>query len=617
MPQPAVEVVRDVRVPTAMPGSTLSADVYRPVSVSPTPALVTVVPYRKDFAGGLALDGPARWFAAHGYASVVVDLRGTGSSDGVRRPEFDPGEADDALAAIAWAAAQDWCDGAVGMWGHSYSATITMRAASHRPPALRAIIPLMHGLDPGHDTVHPDGARGDLHALVNRGTSMLVQQLLPPLADVRDPAELARWQTRLHETEPIFLDFARHGPAAPVWRERAIDGESIVVPALCVGGWQDAFPDATIRAYERMRGPKRLLVGPWGHVLPQDSGAAPVDFLTVALRWWDRWLRGVEVPDEPPVTLYVDGPEPTWRGYESWPPSRDIAPVATVLDDAEPDDDAAEYRPDPTAGALRGLPGLCLGESCPPLDQHDDDLRSVCATSDPLTADLLIAGRTEVHVKLDHADPVRRLTIRLSQVDADGRSTLVTAGVLCPPVASASHRVVLRPVACLVPAGSRLRVAVGDADFPRLTPLSKPNRLRVCGVELSVPTTSLAEGVPVTPDRLPTTPPARATGWTITRDELHDGVAIAVTTRGSGEHPWHGYRFETLAELQAAVDRTAPADATANGTHRASLWLRTGEHVTATATVRCTQTALWARGDVVIDDVVTYSREWATTLAPE
>lgn len=614
MSQRVVEVVRDVRVPTTTPGVTLSADVYRPVPAAPVPALVTVLPYRKDFAGGLALDGPARWFAAHGYASVVVDLRGTGSSDGVRRPEFDPGEADDALAAIAWAAAQHWCDGNVGMWGHSYSATITMRAASRRPPALRAIIPLMHGLDPGHDTVHPDGVRGDLHALVNRGTSMLVQQLLPPLTDVRDPAELARWQTRLHETEPIFLDFARHGPSSPVWRERAIDGEAIEVPALCVGGWQDAFPDAMIRAYERMRGPKKLLVGPWGHVLPQDSGAAPVDFLSLALRWWDQWLRGLDtgVTAEPPVTLYVDGPAPMWRGYESWPPPGDIAPVATVLD-TEP----GEWQPDPTAGALRGLPGLCLGESCPPQDQHDDDLRSVCATSDPLTADLPIAGRTEVLVKLEHADPLRRLSVRLSQVDADGRSTLVTAGVWRPPAASASHRVVLRPVACRVPAGRRLRVAVSDADFPRLTPLSEPSRLRVSGVELSVPTTDPDAGVPVTLDDLPAAQPARTTGWTITRDELHDGVEVAVTTRGDGDHPWHGYHFETHGELRAAVRRADPAAATASGTHRASVWLHTGEHVTATATVRCTQTTLRAHGEVVIDDRVTYSREWETTLAPE
>lgn len=618
-----VEVVRDVRIPTGEPGVTLSADLHLPVTAERVPALVTVVPYRKDFFGGLAHDGPARWFAERGYASVLVDLLGVGSSDGVRRPEFDPGEADDALAAIDWAAGQDWCDGAVGMWGHSYGATITMRAASRRPPHLRAIIPLMHGLDPGRDTVHPDGARGDLHALVNRGTSMLVQQLLPPLAAPVSRHELDRWRARLHDTEPVFLDYARHGPGDPVWRERAIDGDAVVTPALCVGGWHDAFPGPMIQAYERMRGPKKLLVGPWGHVLPQDSGNAPIDFLGLALRWWDHWLRGEDngVMAEPPVTLYVAGAFPAWRGYDTWPPAEDVAPVATTLD-REPDSrDAVAYRPDPTAGTLRGLPGLCLGESCPPQEQHDDDLRSVCATSDPLPEDLLVTGRTEVLVKLagdrdGRLDRVRRLVVRLCQVDDAGRSTLVTGGVLCPATPSASHRVVLRPVACQVPAGRRLRVAIGDADFPRLTPLVAPSSLRVVGVELAVPTVRRSAGAVVLVPALPEPGRNGPTGWTVTRDQVHDGVEVEVVSRAQGENPWHGYTFEAESELCASVRRAAPAASLMRGTTRATVWLGSGDRVGATATVRCTQTTLWARGEVVVDDLVVYSREWTATLAP-
>ncbi len=613
-----VEVVRDVRIPTADPRITLSADLYRPITTERVPALVTVVPYRKDFVGGLAHDGPARWFAERGYAGLLVDLRGIGSSDGVRRPEFDPGEADDAVAAIDWATAQDWCDGAVGMWGHSYGATVTMRAASRRPSGLRAIIPLMHGLDPGRDTVHPDGARGDLHALVNRGTSMLVQQLLPPLGQ-NSTVELHRWHTRLHDTEPIFLDFARYGPGDPVWRDRAIDGEAIVVPALCVGGWRDAFPDGLIQAYERMRGPKKLMVGPWGHVLPQDSGVAPIDFLSLALRWWDHWLRDVDtgVMTEPPVTLYVEGARPMWRGYETWPPARDIAPVAATMDDM------VEFLPDPTAGALRGLPGLCLGESCPPHDQHDDDVRSVCATSDPLRADLVITGRTEVLVKLagdqdGRVDAVRRLVVRLTEVDDSGRSTLVTAGVLRPTTASASHRVVLRPVAYRVPAGRRLRVAISDADFPRLTPLASPSPLRVVGVELSVPTTNPAAGAPVDVAALPVprAPQERPTDWTITRDQARDGVEVAVESKAQGQNPWYGYRFETTGSLSASVRRTAPESVVMRGANSAVVWLGTGDKIVATATLRCTQTTLWARGEVTVDDLVVYSRTWEARIPP-
>ena len=109
---------------------------------------------------------------------------------------------------------QPWCDGSVGVWGLSYAANVALRTASRRPPALRAIIAVAHGLDPARDSVHPDGARGDLHALANRGSSLLLQQLLPPLTD-SSPAGRRRWRQRLREAEPAFLDYARHGPQRP------------------------------------------------------------------------------------------------------------------------------------------------------------------------------------------------------------------------------------------------------------------------------------------------------------------------------------------------------------------------------------------------------------------
>jgi hypothetical protein len=36
----------------------------------------------------------------------------------------------------------------------------------------------------------------------------------------------------------------------------------------------------------------------------------------------------------------------------------------------------------------------------------------------------------------------------------------------------------------------------------------------------------------------------------------------------------------------------------------------------ATATLRCTQTTLWARGEVTVDDLVVYSRTWEATISP-
>ena len=84
-----------------------------------------------------ALD-PATAVSA-GFAVVVQDVRGTGTSGGSFEPYVN--EADDGFDTIAWVAAQPWCDGRVVMSGMSYVGVVQWLAASRRPPALVALTP--------------------------------------------------------------------------------------------------------------------------------------------------------------------------------------------------------------------------------------------------------------------------------------------------------------------------------------------------------------------------------------------------------------------------------------------------------------------------------------------
>ena len=616
-------VERDLRIPTDEPGVTLSADVYRPATGEPVPALVTVSPYRKDYIAGATYEAPARWFAARGYASIVVDLRGTGASDGIRRPEFDPGDGDDAITAIGWAADQPWCDGAVGAWGISYAANTTLRAASRRPHALRAIIAVAHTLDAGRHSVHPDGARGDLHALVNRGTSMLLQQLLPPLVDYASPKAQARWRQRLHEAEPALLEYARRGPDDSSWSKAVIAGGAITVPALLFGGWRDSFADGLTEAFERLAGPKRLVVGPWGHLLPHESAHGPIDFLGLALEWWDQWLRGT--PPEPArESIVLSLGDDEWRAYDTWPPARDTrqfdAVGATLVPRqpaGPPPPPVGRYAPDATIGTLRGLPGLGLGESCPPQDQHDDDLRCVYATGEPLPAGLLIGGRPEVTLRLDQVAP--RIVVRLCAVDRTDRSTLISSGVLRPAADDREHHIVLPPAHLHLPAGARLRVTVSDADFPRLTPLATPVPFVVRELALQLPVVPDGVGRPVSlaaPEQPPPSRPVPAE-WTIARDPMRGRAEVTFASDTGPLVSRDGHRYRVRGRLGAEVSRDAPEAARCTGTHGAEVWLATGEHVSATVSVRCSQDAVYAQGRVAIDGLVISERRWRARLQRE
>ncbi|MBV8107923.1 MAG: CocE/NonD family hydrolase, partial [Hyphomicrobiales bacterium] len=107
-----IEVIENVFIPLR-DGTRLAARLWLPEEeLRPAPAVLEYIPYRKR-DGTRGRDEPMHsYFAAHGYASVRVDIRGSGDSDGRLEDEYLKLEQDDALEAIAWIAAQDWCDGA-------------------------------------------------------------------------------------------------------------------------------------------------------------------------------------------------------------------------------------------------------------------------------------------------------------------------------------------------------------------------------------------------------------------------------------------------------------------------------------------------------------------------
>lgn len=98
------------------------------------------LPYRHRDGTHSRDNGIHAYFAGHGYASIRVDIRGSGESEGVLLDEYLRQEQDDALDVIAWIARQPWSTGKVGMMGISWGGFNSLQVAARRPPALKAII---------------------------------------------------------------------------------------------------------------------------------------------------------------------------------------------------------------------------------------------------------------------------------------------------------------------------------------------------------------------------------------------------------------------------------------------------------------------------------------------
>ncbi|NEE24631.1 CocE/NonD family hydrolase, partial [Streptomyces sp. SID7982] len=122
----------DVRIPLS-DGTRLYARIWRPLTDEPVPALLEYLPYRlSDWTAPRDWQRHP-WYAGHGYASVRVDVRGHGNSEGLPGDEYDAQELADGVAVIHWLAQQEWCSGRVGMFGISWGGFNSLQIAALAP----------------------------------------------------------------------------------------------------------------------------------------------------------------------------------------------------------------------------------------------------------------------------------------------------------------------------------------------------------------------------------------------------------------------------------------------------------------------------------------------------
>lgn len=121
-------------------GTRLAAKLWCPQGAGPVPAILEYLPYRKHDGTRTRDNGLHEYLAGHGYACIRVDIRGTGESDGLIDDEYTVQEQIDGCDAVAWIAAQEWCDGQVAMIGISWGGFNGLQIAARQPPALKTII---------------------------------------------------------------------------------------------------------------------------------------------------------------------------------------------------------------------------------------------------------------------------------------------------------------------------------------------------------------------------------------------------------------------------------------------------------------------------------------------
>ncbi len=338
---------RDVAIPIS-DGITLDADIIRPDSGAPCPALLSVHAYDKQdqlsdlvpvgfsHARGHMEAGDAQFFARRGYAQIIANVRGTGGSGGLYE-ERGPRTISDICEAIAWVAGQDWCDGNLGMFGMSYFAIVQNLVAVRKPPALKAIFAPFGYTDLYRDRFYHGGILN--HAFM--------KMWLPTVSNLR-ARSILREQVGAEEYDQLleaaradpdimavpFLKHALENPVdtdtclvadilaqpldGPYFRQRSVDyAQKPEVPAYfgaCWGVYGLHLPGA-FRNWENWAGPKRMTIGP-----PVYLDRPIYQYQYESLRWFDHWLKGMDtgLDDDAPVKIFIDNTG-SWREADRWP----------------------------------------------------------------------------------------------------------------------------------------------------------------------------------------------------------------------------------------------------------------------------------------------------------
>lgn len=583
-------------------GSRLAARLWLPedAEARPVPAILEYIPYRKR-DGTRGRDEPMHgWFAAHGYAAIRVDMRGSGESDGLLEDEYLQRELDDACEVIAWLAAQPWCTGSVGMMGKSWGGFNCLQVAALNPPALKAIITVCSTDDRYADDIHFMGG-----TLLNDnlwwGSIMLAYQARPADPLLVGEAWRAQWQHRLDHLPFFPALWLAHQRRDAYWRHGSIceDFSAVQCPVFAVGGWGDAYTNAIPRLIEGLTVPRLGLIGPWAHIYPQDGVPGPaIGFLQEATRWWDHWLKGTDrgIMAEPMMRAFVEEWAPPGHrdpvpgrfvGEATWPSPMIVARTVylapgTLAAEAGPANEIAFTSPAWTGAAAGEWMGTGVnGEE--PADQRHDDAFSCCFDGEVLAERLELLGAPEIEVEIAADKPLAQLCARLCDVEPDGSSRRIAYAVF-----NLTHRDSHAEPEALVPGrfypirlklsdcgyalapGHRLRLALSTAYWPLIWPAPEPVTLTLrCPGRLTLPLRQAGADEPViafepalSAARTPTTKVAEGRMARTTSLDLLTDTATYVT---EGEGGLFGEGVLRFDEIDTTLSHSLRRELTVRG----------------------------------------------------
>lgn len=417
-------------------------------------------------------------FTSYGYACVIVDVRGTGASQGNRRMEFSPEEVQDGKDVVDWIISQPWSSGKVGTTGVSYLGTTAEMLLVNQHPAVKACIPRSNIYDLYGYVMFPGGvcqgpfidiwgyttncldnnnfkafggraklARGIHPVHKDKGRKMLNECIANHKNnfDVFKGLQQVKYRDDIQPHVQLSADaFSIHSN-----REKVANSGTAIYR---IGGWYDgALAKSCVEGYMNSANTVKVLVGPWDHG-PQ-SNVSPyahtkqvnLNVRIEMLRFFDYYLKGIEngINGEPAITYYTVAAE-DWNTANAWP-VKNIENKQLYLsfdnglttNTAQAKSGNLNYKIDYTASTgntsrWNSVTTLYMHGPTNYNNRAEDDKKLLCFTAAPLAQPIEITGHPVIKLNLAADATDATVFCYLEDVAPDGTVTYVTEGLFRP-----------------------------------------------------------------------------------------------------------------------------------------------------------------------------------------
>ncbi len=475
-----VAIEKSIMIPMR-DGVKLATDLYRPKDASGAlPTILIRLPYNKAAYRGATV--PADFFASHGYAVVVQDVRGKFASEGTFR--VYEGDMTDWSDTFDWIGKQSWSTGKIGTYGCSYLGEGQIIAAQQRHPMHIAAIAQAAGgnlgrvgrrrqfwgsVEGGAFSISINFGWMPVFASTDKGARPMPNVDLAsffktlPVNDMTDRAGSPSWD---------WHNFLERSPDDLWWDSQGYltDKDSVGVAALHVSSWFDLAGEALETAEifkrnainDRARDNQYAIISPTVHCASEAAssetkvgdlmvGDARLHYWETYLKWFDRWLNGnaSALDSLPHFQYYVIGRN-AWKSSDVWP-VKGMEQTSYYLDsDGKANSlggngrlsltppkkasvDRFTYDPANPVPA-RGGSICCTGnpKDVPgSFDNADIEQRPdvLVYTSDVLQQGLELTGSISAFVHISSDAPDTDVTVKLLDVFPDGRAMNMQEGI--------------------------------------------------------------------------------------------------------------------------------------------------------------------------------------------